>query len=67
MVSGLPDDLQALLGQLDRELAALYGERLRLVCGSYYFRIRVEPEVEREVTGGGGGACGFPGRVQPVN
>lgn len=34
---------------------------------SYYFRIRVEPEVEREVTGGGGGACGFPGGVQPVN
>ncbi len=37
MVSGLPDDLQALLGQLDRELAALYGERYRgmVLFGSY--------------------------------
>ncbi len=37
MVSGLPDDLQALLGQLDRELAALYGERYQglVLFGSY--------------------------------
>ncbi len=37
MVSGLPDDLQALLGQLDWELAALYGERYQglVLFGSY--------------------------------
>ena len=37
MVSGLPDDLQALLGQLDRGIAELYGERYRglVLFGSY--------------------------------
>ena len=37
MVSDLPDDLQALLGQLDRGIAELYGERYRglVLFGSY--------------------------------
>ena len=37
MVGGLPEDLQALLGQLDRALAALYEDRYRglVLFGSY--------------------------------